>query len=236
MVGDNADPGDRDRLNRLLGGSVTAPRYSLMSRPDPASPPWRPVVEADEVGGPADYVPLDPLDLDEPHTPEDDEDEEEEVELLPRPGFEVLRELPSIVRREAMDVDTLTLYALAERPSVRGDCLTADVKLALAARDGVEPTAGDFVDGCNAQRPCPWLGCRHHAALDVSKGDGLNLAVAIEDLDKLPETCTLDVADRRVSQRLVTIGRVLNLSRERARQIEQRALRKLRAYRWEGDW
>lgn len=42
-------------------------------------------------------------------------------------------------------------------------------------------------------------------------------------LENLPETCSLDVADRG-EQTLDSVGRFVNLTRERIRQIERRVL------------
>lgn len=50
------------------------------------------------------------------------------------------------------------------------------------------------------------------------------------ELEELPETCSLDVADKSHpgGWSLLEVGFVLNLTRERTRQIEERALRNLR--------
>jgi hypothetical protein len=47
-----------------------------------------------------------------------------------------------------------------------------------------------------------------------------------------PETCALDVVDREPDGAgRVTVGRLLGMTKERVRQIEERALAKLQAYR-----
>lgn len=66
--------------------------------------------------------------------------------------------------------------------------------------------------GRNAARPCRWLTCRHSLAADGSTG----------------ESCVLDVADQG-GVTLVEVGDLLGVTRERARQIEAQALRKLAA-------
>jgi len=93
--------------------------------------------------------------------------------------------------------------------------------------------------GRNAQRPCPYVGCRQHLLLDVTPGGHVRLTRGIlpwED-DGLP-TCALDIAegliefeqlqenDRNVT--LDVVGRVMGVTRERARQLEETALKKLR--------
>lgn len=76
--------------------------------------------------------------------------------------------------------------------------------------------------------PCPWVGCRHHLYLDVNPETG-SLKLNFPDLDplELAEPCTLRLASAG-EMWLVDVGRRLNLTRERTRQIEIRALGKLR--------
>lgn len=84
------------------------------------------------------------------------------------------------------------------------------------------------------ERPCPWVSCRHHLAIDVNPYTG-SITVnfpAIGPLD-LRETCSLDVADRG-GLTLEEVGELLNLTRERIRQVEVRGLIKLRANAPEG--
>lgn len=82
----------------------------------------------------------------------------------------------------------------------------------------------------NSPRPCPWVGCRHHLAIDVSTDGSLKLMfpkAVPEGLEHLADTCALDVADRG-GMGLEDCGDRLNVTRERIRQIEAKALRKLR--------
>lgn len=52
----------------------------------------------------------------------------------------------------------------------------------------------------NGRRPCGWIGCRHHLALDVNVNEDPrkppSISIRREELEDLPETCSLDVADR----------------------------------------
>lgn len=80
----------------------------------------------------------------------------------------------------------------------------------------------------NGPRPCPWVGCRHHLYLEVNPHSGsLKLNFGAVDLHCLPYTCSLDIADKGRAV-LEQVGHVLNLTRERARQIEMHALLELR--------
>lgn len=85
-------------------------------------------------------------------------------------------------------------------------------------------TRGECADGL---RPCPFVSCRHHLYLDVSPKTGaIKLNFPDVDLDEIPETCSLDVADAGVAQ-YRQVGALLNMSHERARQIEVEAVERL---------
>ncbi len=85
-------------------------------------------------------------------------------------------------------------------------------------------TRGDCVEG---PRPCPWISCRHHLAVDVSARTG-SIKVNFPDIEpeELAESCSLDLADTGPTT-LQEVGAAMNLTRERVRQIEIRALAKL---------
>lgn len=79
------------------------------------------------------------------------------------------------------------------------------------------------------QRPCPWVACKHHLYLDVNPTTG-SIKINFPDLEpwELNETCALDVAARG-GITLEEVGEIMNLTRERIRQVEVRGLHKLRA-------
>lgn len=89
-----------------------------------------------------------------------------------------------------------------ERPRQRGDC-----------RSGF--------------RPCPWVSCKHHLYLDVGPGGVVKVNHPHVPFDRLKATCALDVAERGEGTTLEETGRLMNITRERVRQIEARALRAL---------
>ncbi len=87
-------------------------------------------------------------------------------------------------------------------------------------------TRGDCVD---AARPCPWALCKYHLYLDVDPRTGsLKLNFPALEPWELEQTCALDIADQG-GVTLEIVGNVLNVTRERSRQIELRALHKLKA-------
>jgi hypothetical protein len=84
-------------------------------------------------------------------------------------------------------------------------------------------------DCANAARPCMFVSCKHHLYLDVNPGTGsIKLNFPDKEIGELDETCALDVADRG-GITLEEVGSIMNLTRERIRQVETRGLLKLRA-------
>ena len=80
-----------------------------------------------------------------------------------------------------------------------------------------------------ALRPCPWVGCRYDLYGDFTKVGTYRIQRYGASVADLPETCALDVADRG-GLTLEDVGRYLGCTRERVRQIERDALRKLRMF------
>jgi hypothetical protein len=84
-------------------------------------------------------------------------------------------------------------------------------------------------DCANAPRPCPYVSCKHHLYIDVSARTGA-IKLNFPDLEvwEMVESCALDVADRGGAT-LEDVGAIMNLTRERIRQLEVKALAKLSA-------
>jgi len=80
-------------------------------------------------------------------------------------------------------------------------------------------------------RPCPYVSCKHHLFLDVSARTGA-IKLNFPDLEvwDMNESCALDVADRGGTT-LEDVGAIMNLTRERIRQVEVKALAKLQSLR-----
>jgi len=77
-------------------------------------------------------------------------------------------------------------------------------------------------------RPCPWVACKHHLYLDINPETG-SIKINFPDLEpwELSHTCALDVAERG-GITLEEVGEIMNLTRERIRQVEVRGLLKLK--------
>lgn len=81
---------------------------------------------------------------------------------------------------------------------------------------------------CCATGPCPFVSCRHHLYLDVSPETG-SIKINYPDLEpeELEHPCALRIASTG-AQTLEEVGKAMNLTRERSRQVEVIALHKLK--------
>lgn len=79
-------------------------------------------------------------------------------------------------------------------------------------------TRGECIDG---PRPCPFVSCRHHLFLDVVHG---SIKLNFPDLEphELELSCSLDLAELG-ELTLEQVGAALNVTRERIRQLEEKA-------------
>jgi hypothetical protein len=74
---------------------------------------------------------------------------------------------------------------------------------------------------------CPYVSCKYHLALEVSPQAGsIRTIFPDRDPDAVPATCALGVAARG-EHTLEQVGAIMNITRERVRQLEDRALAKL---------
>lgn len=110
-------------------------------------------------------------------------------------------------RRLTGDVDgeeqELLQHIEASRPKTRADCV-------------------------NGPRPCLFVSCKHNLYLDVNPETGsIKLNFPDKEIGELEHTCALDVAEKG-GITLEEVGTIMNLTRERIRQVETRGLIKLR--------
>jgi len=85
-------------------------------------------------------------------------------------------------------------------------------------------TRGECAD---IERPCPFVACKYHLYIDVHPVRG-SIKINFPDVDvwEMEETCALDIADRG-GITLEEVGEIMNLTRERVRQLETQGLAKL---------
>ena len=169
-------------------------------------------VEATEAAGDTDTTSGERLVLDgatalakEPETPE-----------------QITREQRRSRRKRAVRARTFSVKRMTKRELEIG-------RLLYPETDYEKPRSREeCVDG---PRPCPFVSCKHHLFIDVSPRTGA-IKLNFPDLEvwDMGESCALDVADRGGTT-LEDVGAIMNLTRERIRQVEVKALAKLEALR-----
>ncbi|WP_437603456.1 sigma factor-like helix-turn-helix DNA-binding protein [Sorangium sp. So ce590] len=136
------------------------------------------------------------------------------------PGNPITREQRRSRRKREIRARTISVKRMTKRELEIGRMLYPET-------DYYKPgTRAECVDG---PRPCPYVSCQHHLYLDVSARTGA-IKLNFPDLEvwDMNETCALDVADRGGTT-LEDVGAIMNLTRERIRQVEVKALAKLEA-------
>jgi hypothetical protein len=103
--------------------------------------------------------------------------------------------------------------AYAEDPDLEGDMLRAQL---------ARPKERGHCAG--GERPCPFVSCRFHLALDVSRAGSIVYNFPGVELEDMPATCALDVSETGpLTQDEVAV--FLNVcGRQRVQQIEEEVL------------
>lgn len=145
------------------------------------------------------------------------------------------RHQPRRARARSALTDLPLLVEFEPRPPMRRsmhpDYLTKReqeqwVKLEPGWDDGRPRNRDECVDG---PRPCPWVSCRYHAYLEVDDRHGTikfnHRDVHPDQLEKMADTCTLDVADRYEGKGapLFEVATVTGLSYDRAYNVIEEA-------------
>ena len=135
----------------------------------------------------------------------------------------VTREQRRSRRKRDVRARTISVKRMTKRELEMGRMLYPDVE------DIARPKMRE--DCAQGERPCPFVSCKHHLYLDVSARTGA-IKLNFPDLEvwEMTETCALDVADRGGTT-LEEVGAIMNLTRERIRQVEVKGLAKLQALR-----
>lgn len=135
----------------------------------------------------------------------------------------VTREQRRSRRKRAIRAKTISVKRMTKRELELGRMLYPEI-------DDIE-RPHNRAECSDAPRPCPFVSCKHHLFLDVSARTGA-IKLNFPDLEvwEMTETCALDVADRGGTT-LEEVGAIMNLTRERIRQVEVKGLAKLAALR-----
>ena len=80
------------------------------------------------------------------------------------------------------------------------------------------------VDG---YRPCPWVSCRYNLFLDIRQDGILRLNFPGKEPEDMYQSCALDLAEDG-PRTLEQVAIIMGMSKERARQIEDAVMKKLR--------
>ncbi len=118
---------------------------------------------------------------------------------------EMARELRRRVREGTEDPEERALLSeiSQNRPRTRADCISSP-------------------------RPCVFVSCKYNLYLDVNPETGsVKMNFPDKEIWELDYTCALDVSEKG-GITLEEVGEIMNLTRERIRQVETRGLMKLR--------
>jgi len=162
-------------------------------------------------GGPA---PPDPEDFDDL---EDEDDDDDGVEASTPEGLDVSPDRRQ--RRSRMRPKTIAGRRLTRAEIQEGIELADDMWYERPK------TRADCVNGL---RPCPFVSCKYHLYLDV-KDETRSIKLNFPHLEvwEMEHTCALDVAEQG-GMTLEEVGHILNLTRERVRQVEVAGVDKLK--------
>lgn len=148
-----------------------------------------------------------------------DEEETGEPEGEGEDVAEASRKLRRRRRRDRPRSKTIAMRRLTREEVKQGALL-------LPFMDYSKPqTRGDCASG---ERPCAYVSCKYHLYLDVNPETGsIKLNFPHLDVWELQDSCALDIAGRG-GITLEEVGEIMNLTRERIRQVEVRGLLKLK--------
>lgn len=136
----------------------------------------------------------------------------------PSPPMAITREQRRSRRKREVRARTVSVKRMTKRELELGALLYPERTAALRPR-----TRGECSE---FGRPCPFVSCTHHLYIDVSRHTGA-IKLNFPDLEpgEIEHSCSLDVADLGGTV-LEDVGAIMNITRERVRQIEVKALAK----------
>jgi hypothetical protein len=184
-----------------------------LDRHDLCEAPEDPFVDEDEaiveVDGEIDDSADEELIVDE------DEDEDETEEEDPPRWSRAAATRRGIPPKKTLAVRRITQVELA----------AGRAELQALGADGPYPRPKTRADCTRVPRPCPYVACKHNLFLDVSETGSIILNFPHLEPGQMAahQSCSLDLAERG-AMTLEDIAIVTNLTRERIRQIELKAL------------
>lgn len=121
-------------------------------------------------------------------------------------------------RRERSRARTISIRRLSKSELARGRALYPE-------EDYWRPASR--AECAAMERPCPFVSCKYHLYIDVHPVRG-SIKINFPDVEvwEMTETCALDIADRG-GITLEEVGVIMNLTRERVRQLETQGLARL---------
>ena len=165
----------------------------------------------------------------------DDRDDEDELELDQVEGEEELSDADGMAEGGEMPEVSRKIRRRRRRTRPRSKTIAMkrltreELRVGAAMYPPVDiPRPTTRAECREEMRPCPWVACKHHLYLDINPETG-SIKINFPDLEPwdLQNTCALDVAERG-GITLEEVGEIMNLTRERIRQVEVRGLLKLK--------
>lgn len=145
----------------------------------------------------------------------------------------VAEDRPGVVRAEPCErsprvrAHTVSVKRLSKRELERGAAEYPE----QPGRDYLRPRTFEECEsvGLGDITPCPFVSCKHHLYFDVNPRTGsVKINFPGREVDELTETCSKHV-EMRGGLTLEEVADVMNLTRERVRQLQSRAIAKLKA-------
>lgn len=147
----------------------------------------------------------------------------QEAESLPEEQLGA--EVPEEARQRSKTMSRKEMARDLRRRRLSGDVDPEEAELLRVVETQRPKVRAECVNG---PRPCMWVSCKHNLYLDVNPETGsIKLNFPDKEIGELEYTCALDVAEKG-GITLEEVGAIMNLTRERIRQVETRGLLKLR--------
>jgi hypothetical protein len=140
----------------------------------------------------------------------------------------VQEDAPAAEERPRQRARTMSRKEMARqfRQQMAAGGVDPELQALMAELDAARPKVR--ADCGSGPRPCPYVSCKFNLYVDVNPRTGsVKMNFPDKEIWELADTCALDVADRG-GITLEEVGAIMNLTRERVRQLETRGLAKLR--------